>query len=90
MSGKPAVVLTVDTTSDDRAERLAALFDNADGAAKMLRASQSHIGRPLAILIDGEVVMAPVVRSPIRTSAVITGSFTRAEAERIVAGIPGR
>lgn len=63
---------------------------NADGAAKMFRASQSHIGRPLAILVDGDVVIAPVVRSPITTSAVIGGNFTRAEAERIVAGILGR
>ena len=63
---------------------------NADGAAKMSRASQSHIGRPLAILLDGVVVIAPVVRSPITTSAIITGSYTRAEAERIVAGILGR
>ena len=62
----------------------------ADGAGKMRRASQSHVGRPIAILIDGDVVMAPVVRSAIATSAVISGSYTRAEAERIVAGIVGR
>ena len=62
----------------------------ADGAAKMLRASQNHIGRPMAILIDGEVVMAPVVRAAITTSAAISGRYTRAEAERIVAGIIGR
>src|SRR5258706_15456640 len=42
----------------------------SDGAAKIFRASQSHIGKPLAILIDGEVVMAPVVRAPITTSAI--------------------
>jgi hypothetical protein len=64
-------------------------FD-ADGAAKMLRATQSHMGRPLAILVDGEVMIAPVVRSPITTSAIISGSFTRAEAERVAAGILGR
>ena len=63
---------------------------NADGAAKMLRATQSHMGRPLAILVDGEVMIAPVVRSPITTSAIVSGSFTRAEAERIAAGILGR
>jgi hypothetical protein len=63
---------------------------NADGAAKMFRASQSHIGRPLAILIDGEVAIAPVLRSPIRTSAIISGNYTRAEAEKIAAGILGR
>ena len=63
---------------------------NADGAAKMLRATATHIGRPLAILLDGEIVMAPVVRSPITASAVISGSYTRAEAKRIVVGIIGR
>jgi preprotein translocase subunit SecD len=62
----------------------------ADGAAKMLRASRDHIGRPVAILVDGEVVLAPVVRGPISTSAVISGSYTRTEAERIAAGIVGR
>jgi hypothetical protein len=62
----------------------------ADGAARMARASGSHVGRPLAILIDGEVVMAPVIRSAIGASAVISGRFTRAEAERIVAGVVGR
>ena len=63
---------------------------NADGAAKMLRASQSHIGRPLAILVDGEVVTAPVLRSRITTLAIISGNYTRAEAEKIAAGILGR
>jgi hypothetical protein len=63
---------------------------NADGAAKMLRATQHHIGRPLAILVDGEVVVAPVVRAPISMAATINGHYSRADAERIVAGILGR
>ena len=58
-----------------------------EGAGKMLRATEHHIGRPLAILIDGKVVMAPVVRGAISTSAVISGDFTEAEAQRIVNGI---
>ena len=41
----------------------------------------------MAILIDGQVVMAPVLRTPISASAVVTGNFTKAEAERIVNGI---
>jgi preprotein translocase subunit SecD len=63
---------------------------NAEGAARMFRATQSHIGRPLAILVDGEVVATPVVRSPITTAATISGNFEKAEAERIVGGILGR
>jgi hypothetical protein len=62
----------------------------SEGAAKMLRATQDHIGRPVAILINGDVVMAPVVRSAITTSANINGDFTKSEVERIVAGIIGR
>ena len=61
-----------------------------DGSSRMYRATQEHIGRPIAILIDGQVVAAPVVRSAISASAVISGNFTRAEADRIVAGIIGR
>jgi preprotein translocase subunit SecD len=45
------------------------------------------VGRPVAILIDGEVVMTPVVRSAIGNSATITGNYTRAEAERIASGM---
>ena len=60
---------------------------SAAGAEKMRHATAGHIGRPLAILIDGEVVTAPVLRSPISRSAVISGDYTKAEAERIVDGI---
>jgi hypothetical protein len=57
------------------------------GAEKMRRATADHLGKPLAVLIDGEVVMAPVLRSAIGESAMITGDYSRAEAERIVNGI---
>jgi hypothetical protein len=67
-----------------------AITFNDGGAAKMLQATQSHIGRPLAILIDGKLVAAPVLRSPITASAVINGNFTEAEADRIVGGMIGR
>jgi hypothetical protein len=60
---------------------------NAAGAEKMRVATLAHEGRPMAILIDGEVVMAPVIRSPVSRSAVINGDYSRAEAERIVNGI---
>ena len=57
------------------------------GAEKMRKATTDHLGKPVAMLIDGEVVMAPTLRSPITTSAVISGDFTKAEADRIVNGI---
>jgi hypothetical protein len=57
------------------------------GAEKMRKATGNHIGKPMAILLDGRVVMAPVVRSAIGDSAVVTGHFTKTKAERIVNGI---
>jgi hypothetical protein len=60
---------------------------NASGAAKMRAATGDHIGKLAAILLDGQVVMAPVIRSPIGSSALITGHFTKTQAEEIVNGI---
>jgi hypothetical protein len=60
---------------------------NASGAEKVRAATGGHIGKPMAILLDGQVVMAPVVRASLGASAVITGNFTRPQAERIVEGI---
>ncbi len=59
----------------------------ADGARKIHEATANNIGKRMAILIDGEVVTAPVVREALNESAVVNGYISREEAERIVAGI---
>ncbi len=56
-------------------------------AEKMRAATVAHIGRPLALMLDDEVVMAPIVRSPIAAEAVLTGHYTYAEASRIAGGM---
>ena len=63
---------------------------NAAGAEKMRRATANHVGRPVAILIDGEVATAPILKAPISASAVISGDYTKADAERIANGIGQR
>lgn len=60
------------------------------GAEKILRATANHIGKHIAMLIDGQVVSLPVLRSAISVSAMINGDFTRSEAERIAGGMIGR
>jgi hypothetical protein len=60
------------------------------GAERMRAATTGHIGRPVALIVDGQVVMAPVVRGAIGDAAVLTGHYTRVEAERIAAGIQPR
>lgn len=64
------------------------LLPNA--AERLRQATSAHIGRPVAILLDGRVAMAPKVRSPIGESAVITGQLTEAEARRVADGVSQR
>jgi preprotein translocase subunit SecD len=56
----------------------------SEAAARMGRASQEHIGKPLAILIDGMVVSVAIVLSELGERMPIVGRFTKEEAERIV------
>jgi hypothetical protein len=60
------------------------------GAERMRQATANHIGRPVAILVDGRVVIAPVVRARIGNSAIITGDYTQTDAERIASGMRTR
>lgn len=73
---------------EDAASRFGVVVEFTAPAARRLRAvTTAHVGRPMAILIDGAVVAAPVVRSAWAETATLSGDFTRAEAERIAEGI---
>ena len=60
------------------------------GAEKMAKMSEAHRGKLLAILVDGKVVCAPLVRDVITRYAKISGSFTHEEVERIANGITAK
>ena len=64
---------------------------SAAASNRLAESTKIHIGKPVAIVLNGRVISAPIVRSIIRDSAVISGSFTKEEADRIVAsfGVPG-
>jgi preprotein translocase subunit SecD len=87
----------VEATNADIAEARVAL-DNAanpaidilftkEGAKKMEALSEKHQDKPLAILIDGKVVSAPVIRAKFSDKAQITGKFTKEEVEALVKAI---
>jgi SecD/SecF fusion protein len=61
-----------------------------EGRQKLARLTKAHQGKPLAILVDGEVVAAPVVRDEVTGNARISGNFSKDEAERIAKGIKGK
>ena len=50
---------------------------NNSGARKFAQVTQENVGRPFAIVLDDEVISAPVIREPIiGGSGQISGSFT--------------
>ena len=60
-------------------------FDNA-GARNFAEITSANVGKPFAIVLDGKVLSAPVIREPITGgSGQISGSFTVQEASDLSA-----
>ena len=50
---------------------------NTSGARKFAQATQENVGKPFAVILDNEVITAPVIREPIiGGTGQISGSFT--------------
>ncbi|MHB1034128.1 MAG: protein kinase domain-containing protein [Pirellulales bacterium] len=64
-------------------------FDDA-GARRIAELSQSHIGSPLAILIDDQVIVAPIVRSKLSNEVLITGDFEMGEVMQLSRALNAR
>ncbi len=59
-----------------------------EGSPKMWKAtSQNNIGKRLAILLDGKVVSAPIIRSGIKKEGVISGKFDNEDLSRFFTAI---
>lgn len=61
------------------------LYLDRSGATRMYEATQRitarHDNGRMAILIDGNLLTAPVVRTPIKDSLIISGEFTESSAQ---------
>ncbi|MBW7884719.1 MAG: protein translocase subunit SecD [Caldilineaceae bacterium] len=53
------------------------------GSEQFYSYTSTHVGQPMAIVLDGVVLSAPVINSAIRDQGVITGQFSRDEAESL-------
>ncbi|MCM8795335.1 MAG: protein translocase subunit SecD [Candidatus Omnitrophica bacterium] len=63
-------------------EPVVALEFNPEGAKKFAQITANNVGRRLAIVLDGKVQSAPVIKEPIPSGeAVITGRFSMEEAQ---------
>ena len=52
--------------------------------------SEDHINKPVATVVDGKVIAAPVVRVKLGASISISGHFTEDEVQTIVKAIGGK
>lgn len=92
----PKIELTnadVDEANVGRSERGDAAIDlvmTDAGAMKLGEITANRLFQPLAFLIDGKVICAPLVASKLTRRLQIVGDFSEAEAERIADGIVGR
>jgi len=60
------------------------------GAQKFAKLTGENTGKRIAIILNNELVTAPVVRDTIKQGkAIITGNFSKKEAEKIAKGIVG-
>jgi preprotein translocase subunit SecD len=57
------------------------------GQEKMAKATADNIGKRLAIVVNAKVLSAPRINSKIEGRAQVTGTFTQAEAEKLVQSI---
>lgn len=67
----------------DNSDGVSITFDS-EGGAKFARLTEQNVGRPFAIILDGQVLSAPNINEPIRGgSALISGSFTAQSANQL-------
>ena len=76
-------VAEANVTQTDKGEPAISVIFTREGGKKMATLTEANQGKRLAIVVDGKVINAPVIRSKIVDRAVITGRFTKAEAEKI-------
>jgi preprotein translocase subunit SecD len=68
-----ADVARAELRTPDAGPPAVAVVFTADGAKKMRAFSTAQLSQPIAILLDGRLVWAPIVRSAIGAEAVLTG-----------------
>ena len=74
-------------TADNAGQPIINVALTVEGAKKMAAISKQHMQKPLAIVLDGRVVMAPRIMSEMSGGIQITGNLTKEAAERIAEGL---
>jgi preprotein translocase subunit SecD len=86
----PADVSEARVDRDERNELAVVIYFTSSGQDKLGALTGDWVDKRLAILVDGKVVAAPILRTKIEAAALISGNFTYSEAERIAVGLRGK
>lgn len=57
---------------------------NQEGGWRMGALTETHVGWPMAALVDDEVLSIPMIRAKVTEAIVITGAFTKEEVKELV------
>jgi SecD/SecF fusion protein len=80
-------VTRANATFEQRGYEVALSF-NTEGGRTFQRVTRDNINQRLAIVLDGEVISAPVIQTEIsNNAAVITGNFTAEEAKNLASAL---
>lgn len=60
------------------------------GAKKAAKLSEEYADKPVALVVDGKVLAAPIIRAKLGQTIRLTGSFTAEEAAKLVKAIESR
>ncbi len=67
-----------------------AIVLTGDGAQKMAALSNAQMNKPIALLLDGQVIWAPIVRSTVDKEAILSGGpggLTQAQIQRLLTSL---
>lgn len=85
VAGESLVPDRTNVTTDQSGRPAIGFAFNGAGAQRFGQATTQNIGKPFAIILDGRVISAPTINSPILGgSGIIEGSFSIAEASELV------
>ena len=74
-----------EVTTDANGQTAIGFRFDGQGARRFAQATAQNVGRPFAIILDGRVISAPVIQSPITGgSGIIEGRFSIQEASEMV------
>jgi preprotein translocase subunit SecD len=76
-------VAKAEVIRDERGGVAVAISFTEQGQEKMGKLTEGWVGKRLAVLLDGKVVSAPVLKTKITTAALIS-NVTAADADRVV------